>query len=205
MTGCPNHRRLQAYLDGDLAPRERDALGQHLRACAECSAESAAYRALFGRLRLQVVADPGPSLTERILDRVLPSRLRQRWINAIGWSYGLSSAVSTFLFISWIVRPETHIWLTQVGGATYLRLMQLALFLMHSTTLAWVRLWEGWGWLATIAGLFAPLIRGLQAPLRDPWLQGALWAALLTIGLLLWWMRSRGEREEVEHVDLLGF
>ncbi|HYM81308.1 MAG TPA: zf-HC2 domain-containing protein, partial [Candidatus Limnocylindria bacterium] len=118
MRTCTESRRLQIYLDGELSEAQAGAYRLHLETCPACTQELALYRRLFAALRPSPVPDPGPALTERILDRVLPSRLRRRWVAALGWSYTAASATCTFMFVSWIARPETHVWLaTQLGVA----------------------------------------------------------------------------------------
>src|SRR5262249_57386095 len=99
MNRCRESRLVQSWLDGDLSGGQASAFAAHLARCATCTAEVRAYRALFVSLGEDLAApDPGPALTERILDRVVPSRLRRRWVTAIGWTYTTASAVSTFAF-----------------------------------------------------------------------------------------------------------
>ncbi|HYM80817.1 MAG TPA: hypothetical protein VEY91_05325, partial [Candidatus Limnocylindria bacterium] len=51
-----------------------------------------------------------------------------------------------------------------------------------------------------------PLIRALLLPLTHPPIAAALWAAVGTCALLLWWLRSRTSKtEEARHVEILGF
>ena len=83
MNRCREARHIQDYLEGELALERSRGFEAHLEGCVECRAEVASYRTLFasldGSLDRVTVEDPGPALTERILDRVLPSRLRRRW------------------------------------------------------------------------------------------------------------------------------
>lgn len=43
--------RLSDYLDGDLAPAERDRLEDHLRGCDRCARFGGEFRAVVGALR----------------------------------------------------------------------------------------------------------------------------------------------------------
>jgi hypothetical protein len=55
--------QLSAYLDGELSPAERDALEQHLPACAQCQAALVELRQVRGLLR----ALPAPALPRAFL------------------------------------------------------------------------------------------------------------------------------------------
>jgi len=207
MNDCPNRKRLQFYLDGELNPAETQTLELHLESCASCQAELAAYAHLFEELRPTPIRDPGPALTERVLDRVLPSRLRRRWIGAIGWSYTVASATSTFMFASWISRPETHVWIAAQMSFAAERLVRLGWMALDATVFAW-------GWLmvfghvfGSLLARFAPVMRALALPFAQPVFGAAVWAAVVSCGVLLWWLRSRGEpaAKEVRHVDIVGF
>jgi putative zinc finger protein len=211
MNRCREARRVQDYLEGELAPERARAFEDHLEGCVDCLAEVASYRTLFASLddSLDRIAfeDPGPALTERILDRVLPSRLRRRWVSAAGAIYGTLSAASTFLFVSWITRPEAHVWLAQRYSETSLRLVQSVLFAFQIITRSWFDLLEGWGFVERLVAVVSPVARALARPLADPTLGLITVAAMLASAVVLWWMRPRhqGAREGVRNVSLLGF
>ncbi len=207
MNPCRETRHVQDYLDGELAPERARAFEAHLQACARCAPEVRAYQALFASLRADRVEDPGPRLTERILDRVVPSRLRRRWVSALGWAYGTASAVSTFAFVSWIVQPSTHVWLAQRFSEASLRVMQTLLFSFQVLTRSWLDVLDGWAFMETLAGRVAPIARAVTWPLWDPRVAAITLAAVLTCTGVLWWMRPRrgAVTEEVRHVSLLGF
>ena len=164
------------------------------------------YRALYLALgdSLQV-PDPGPELTERILDRVVPSRLRRRWVNAIGWTYGAASAVSTFAFASWIVQPSTHVWLVQCFAGASLRISQVLLFAFQTLNRVLLEGLDGWRILTTVGAMLGPAMRALARPLADPTIASILVAAVFACLALLRWMRPqyRPVEEEVRHVGLL--
>jgi anti-sigma factor RsiW len=207
MSRCPESERIEPWLDGELSAEARRAFESHLSGCARCATERAALESLFASLRMARVADPGPALTERILDRVVPSRVRRRLVTALGWCYTGVSAATTFAFISWIVRPETQVWLGRLLSTAYGRLIQTGLFAVDAITAAALRVQHGLGLLEVISGWLVPVARALGLLATDPMVAASLWAAIATCGLLLWWMRprsihlSRGGR----HVGILAF
>ena len=208
---CREARHVQDYLDAELAPARVLAFEEHLKTCVDCSAEVAAYRKMFASLEISLddfaVVDPGPRLTEQILDRVVPSRLRRRWVSAIGWVYGVSSAVATFAVVSWLTRPTTPVWLAQTYSEISVRAMQSVLFAFQVVTRSWFELMQGWDIVGRFVAIVSPIALALARPLADPTLGGISAAAMVACVLLLWWMRPRpGEaREGVRNVSLLGF
>jgi len=69
MTNCYDEGRLRAYLDGELPPPERAALGAHLAGCAACRDQLGRQRALAARVRSLLPAppaapDPGAALAQ---------------------------------------------------------------------------------------------------------------------------------------------
>jgi hypothetical protein len=209
MNRCRESRRVQSWLEGDLAPDAAQAFVAHLAGCVHCASEVRAYRRLFATLgdgRL-LVPDPGPALTERILDRVVPSRLRRRWVSALGWTYGTASAVSTFAFLSWIVQPTTHVWLIQSFTGASLRISQVLLFSYQTLTRSLLEGINSWAILTTFGSMLGPLGRALARPLMDPIVASILIAAMLACIAVLRWMRpgARSGENEVRHVRLLVF
>jgi hypothetical protein len=208
---CRERRLVQEYLDAELEEARARAFEAHLATCEACAAELASYRTMFGALDdvlgRTVLRDPGPALTERILDRVLPSRLRRRWVTAAGWIYGVSSAVATFAAVSWLARPNTPERLAQTWGEISIRAMQSVLFVFQLVTRSCFDLLQGWGLMARLADAVSPVARALARPLADPVLGIVMVAAMLVTISMLWWMRARrGEaREGARHVSLLGF
>lgn len=207
MIRCEEQGKVQLLLDEELSPAEARAYRTHLEGCEACAAEARAYSFLFGTLSALRIQDPGPVFTERILDRVLPSRLRRRLVAAVGWSYTLVSAVSTYLFVSWIARAETHVWLAGRIAQAYLSMLQAGLFVLHSLVFSWLRLLDGWEVAGAIAARLAPLARALAIPLSQPAVAATLASAALVCAAVIWWMgprrgaSSRGGR----HVAVLGF
>jgi predicted anti-sigma-YlaC factor YlaD len=211
MNRCREARHVQDYLDAELAPARAVAFEEHLQTCADCSGEVAAYRRMFASLDVSLddftALDPGPRLTEQILDRVVPSRLRRRWVSAIGWVYSGASAIATFAVVSWLTRPTTPVWLAQTYSEISVRAMQSVLFAFQVVTRSWFELVQGWDLMGRLVAIASPVARALTRPLADPTLGGIGAAAMAACVLLLWWMRPRaGEaREGVRNVSLLGF
>jgi len=58
MTNCYDEGQLRAYLDGELSPLDRAALGAHLASCAECQSQVSRQRALAARVRALLPAPP---------------------------------------------------------------------------------------------------------------------------------------------------
>ncbi len=203
---CPETERIQAWLDGELPSASARAFEAHLDGCARCGAESRALRALFVSLGRVPGWDPGPALTERILDRVAPSRVMRRRVQVLGWCYTAMSAVTTFAFISWAVRPETHLWLGRLVTAAYGRLIDTGLFALNALAVLVTQLEWGRQLASAVAGWMLPVARALAVAASDPWVAGALWGAVACSAALLWWIRpatvriGRGDR----HVGILA-
>ena len=207
MTRCPESTRIEAWLDQELTREAARDFARHLSGCAWCTAEVRAWESFAATLRAAPVWDPGPALTERILDRVAPSRVRRRQLTVVGWCYSFASAVTTFAFISWIVRPETHVWLGRLVTAAYARLIDTGLFVLDSLVAVSLRLQRGWSLVEILGGWVVPVVRALGALASDPTVAAMMWAALATCVALLWWMRPRPIRtmKGSRHVGILAF
>jgi anti-sigma factor RsiW len=206
---CPQSRLVQPYADDDLPAAEAERFRAHLATCEECASERAAFARVADAIRRAPVWDPGPALTERILDRVVPSRVRRRFVTVVGWAYSAACAVTTFALISWVTRPGTPAWVAGQLSALYLRVLETGLLALHTVIEGWVRLGSGWSLLAALADRMAPLARALALSVTQPAVALSFGAALAGAMLVLWWMRprARGARlvKGVERVQLLGF
>jgi anti-sigma factor RsiW len=208
MNRCPETERIEAWLDGELPAGAAQAFESHLAGCRDCAREAAALRRLYAHLRALPLMDPGPGLTERILDRAAPSRVRRRQLAVVGWVYTAVSAVSTFAFISWIVRPETHAWLGTMIGAAWTQVIRAGLMALGALTEGLLRLQHGTGLFDALGGsLVFVVARALAALGADPWFAASLWAGLILCATLIWWMRPRPLRivGRDRHVGILGF
>lgn len=206
MKTCPEPARLQDLLDGELSAAEEQQVREHVAGCAACAAELALYARVFESLERAAVYDPGPGLTERVLARVLPARAR-RLMAALGWAYGGAFAACVAGFGAWVVRPESQALLHGLSVGALRRLVQTALFTLDAVAFGTLRLARGWGLMRSVAAWMAPLARAFSALLAEPAVWATLWAAVAACGILLWWMRPRGEQlaKEVRHVGVLWF
>lgn len=206
MNRCPESERIEPWLDGELPSASARAFERHLDGCARCEAELRSVRALYATLRGVTIWDPGPALTERVLDRVLPSRVFRHHVTVLGWCYTAISAVTTFAFISWAVRPDTHVWLGRLLTAAYARVIDTGLLALDTLVAVALQLQRGWGLLGVVGGWVLPVLRALGAVAADPRIAGALWAAALCSAVLLWWIRPRPIRilRGNRHVGILA-
>jgi hypothetical protein len=150
---------------------------------------------------------PRPELTGRILEHVLPSRLRRRRLVALGWGYAAALAACTGGVALWALQPGRVSLLEKISGPLSHRVLGSALFVLNMLGASAVRLADGWGLLHAIAGRVAPISRAFGAVLTQPGIALAIWAAAAACVVLLWWMRPRTSpaAREVRHVGILGF
>ena len=203
---CPESERIEAWRDGLLPSASARALEAHLDTCRRCQAELHALESVFESLRAVPAWDPGPELTERILDRVLPSRVRRHQVMILGWCYMAVSAVTTFAFIAWAVRPETHVWLGRLVSVAYGRLIDTGLFALDALLAAALQIQRGWGLVGVLGGWVLPVLRTLGSVATDPWVMAALWGAVASSLALLWWIQPRPVRlmRGNRHVGILA-
>ncbi len=200
---CSETRRVQDYLDGALVPDEATAFREHLRGCAGCAAELAAWTHVFHTLDSTPLLDPGPALTERVLSAVVPSRIRQRWLRTVGWTYAGSLAASVAATVVAANLPGARLWLDVASTEASRHAVQLAMFALNTLAFATLGIANGWGALASLASRIAPLPRALGSLLQHPPVEVALWAAAVICCALLWWLHGR-ERSGSRRIDPLG-
>ena len=200
---CTESERVQDYLDDALAPDEIAAFRDHLQDCAECAAELTAWTRVFHTLDATPLLDPGPSLTERVLAVVVPSRIRRRWLRTVGWTYAGSLAASVAAAAMAANLPGTRIWLDTASTEASRHAVQLAVFVLNALAFATLGIANGWGALALLASRIAPLPRALGSLLQHPPVEVALWAAAVICVALLWWLHGR-ERSGSRPIDPLG-
>ena len=191
---CSESERIEPWLDGELPSASARAFEAHLDGCGRCENEVRALRSLYASLRAIRVSDPGPALTERILDRVAPSRVRRHQVMVLGWCYTAVSAVTTFALISWAVRPETQLLIGRLVTAAYGRLIGTGMFALDALTVVALQMQKGWGLIEVMGGWVVPVLRALAIAASDPWVAGALWGAVACSAALLWWIRPRPVR-----------
>lgn len=208
MKPCSQLETIQAYLDGELDPVAARRYGEHLAGCAECAAEMALYARVFTALDTAPTWDPGEALTERVMDRVLPSRQRRRrWVQAAGWAYGTLVGASLAAFAIWLFRPGTIGQIGALSAAASHSLVRLTVFTLNAAAFAVLNVVNGWSALNAAGAHFAPFGRALATLFANRAVGIALLPAALACALVLWWMmrpRGRGARG-ARHVGVLGF
>jgi anti-sigma factor RsiW len=207
VSGCPRRRSIQDFLDHELAEPQAELLRRHLEGCADCAAEAALYRRAFRALDRLALHDPPPALAGQVLERVLPSRVRRRWVARVGWSYAASLAASMAGAALWLTRPGARQLLDSLSAVASRRLVESVTFVLDALAFGVVSLANGWGQAAMWSARLAPLMRALEALMSQPAIRLALLMAGITCAVVLWWMRPRDQRsvEGIRHVGVLGF
>ncbi len=208
MNRCARQSLVQDYLDGLLGPAEAAEFERHAAGCADCHAEIALYRRVFAALDGAATWDPGPLLTERVLDRVLPSRVRRhRRLVALGWAYSVALAGSLGGLLALVNVPLGRAGIAALSGEASHRLFQTLKFVLDAFGWVAVRTADVARWSETVAQRAAPVMRGIGAVLQDPTVALVLTAAAAACAGMMWWMRprERAGAKEVRHVGLIGF
>jgi anti-sigma factor RsiW len=206
VTRCNETLDLQSYLDGELTEADRLRVELHADKCASCAVELALLRRVFASLDAMPLLDPGPMFTERVLEKVVPSRVRRRWVQVIGWSYAGAFAALVALVTWWIAQPGTQDMLGTASGVASIRLTGLLVFVLESIAFSARTVAGAWG--AALAALewFAPIGRAFSPWLAHPSVRVAAPSAALACAAVVWWMRTREARESESsnHVAILG-
>jgi len=212
MSPCSWNDRLQSHLDGELDPAAEAGLRRHLTGCAECAAELALYERVFASLVAVPMPEPSPQLTGRILERVLPSRVRRRWLRALGWGYGLAAAGSVAAAVALVAHPAPRAWMGSVGVEASQRLAQATVFVVDALALAMVHMAGGWTLLHDAGQRLSPVFRAITTLLARPGVDVTLALATVASAVLIWWLRPRDLRaagrrvpREIEHAGFLAF
>jgi hypothetical protein len=147
-----------------------------------------------------------PDLSERILDHVVPARIRRRWVTTVGWRYAGSLAACLIAATALFSQPEAGAWLTAISGEVSRRLLHATVFTLELLSFAVLSLANGWGILAMIGNCLAPIGRALTTLLSNPLVLTAFGAAAASCTALLWWMRPREKNARgIRNVGVLGF
>jgi hypothetical protein len=203
---CPESRRVQDHLDETLGAAERERFASHAIACVRCSADIAAYRDLFASLDALPLVSPSATLAERILARVLPSRVRLRWVRALGWGYAATFAVSLLAATVWVAQPGAQEALAGLSSEVSSRFTGSVVLALRSLALMAQGIAGGWGLLLSVGAWVAPLNRALSPLVANPTVVTALAAAGIACAALVAWMQARQGRaaEERNHVSIVG-
>src|SRR5262245_52604582 len=191
MKPCPGRDEIEILLDGELPPAREATLRAHAALCPTCGPELADYERLLATLRRAPSWEPEWTVRERILDRVLPSRIRKRYVQIFGWLYGSATAVLTFGFLSAVSRADVRAAAAQWAGDIAhgsVRLMIGALELLAVNATHFPERLRG---LQSLERLFSPLGRALEQSFQVPAVQLSVWAAALVCAALLGWMHAR--------------
>jgi anti-sigma factor RsiW len=188
---------IQALLDGELSAAAEEALRAHAALCPTCHAELEGYQQLLATLRAAPEWAPSEEVRERILDRVLPSRIRHRYrqyAQIFGWAYAGATAVLTFATLNVVSRPELRAAALQWAGDMALGGIRLLVTTLDVLVVAVSRVPERVRDLEEFFRLFSPLGRALERSFELPVIQGSFWAAAIACAVLLYWMRARERR-----------
>jgi anti-sigma factor RsiW len=207
MMRCPQTIVLQDYLDELLALDEASDVREHVAECAHCASALARYRVLYGALGSMPLAEPSPSLTDRVLARVAPAALRRRWVATVGWSYAGALAACLLAVVVWGTQPQARSFVAWLSTEAWDRLLHSLLFVVNGVSFLVLSLSSGWGLLAAAGARLQPLGRALSSLISHPSVGLALWLAAVSCAAVLWWMRPRHGRtgKGIRHVGVLGF
>src|SRR5580704_16254128 len=120
--------KIDAYADGELAPEEMRAMGEHLRGCASCTADLLSSVQLKRAIKTAGTRySPSLALRQRMKEG-LPKKNRSSW--SWTWLPGLAATavVVALAFLSF------HSWSSSQQGRTIAELADLHIATMASAT-----------------------------------------------------------------------
>ena len=206
MNDCLERERLQDYLDGELSPEGAREMARHVAVCARCAAELVLYQRVFEALDRLPLVEPRAALSDRIFARVLPSRVRRRWVVAAGWSYAGVFAALIAIAAFWLSRPTGRAAFEFISGELSRRMIQSLLLSINALAFAVAGLADGWGFMSMLGQRLAPFVRVLSSLLSHPGIETLLGLAAAACVGVLWWMRPHGQgpHKGARHVGVLG-
>ena len=207
MNPCPESERIQSYLDAELSADEIRRLLEHATLCARCTRELALYRRVVRSLEALPTVDPGPAFTARVLDMVLPSRVRRRWLRTLGLSYASAFTVIGASAITLATQPAARALILALVSEVSRRVVQTMIFTVNALSFSVLSVAEGGRLLESTGQRLAPLVRAANALFSHTSVTVPLAVAVGVCAGLLWWMRPRERHPEkgVGHVGVLGF
>jgi predicted anti-sigma-YlaC factor YlaD len=204
---CPDPGLLQDHLEGLLPGDEAVRVTAHLRSCDSCRAEADAFRAVFASLEDLPLEDVPPRLESRILDAVLPSRRRRRWVRTAGWAYAGSLAACVAAGAAVSAAPAWRGALEGLLDTLSRGAVQALVLAFDGLGMMMLGFANGWGFLALVGDRLAPLTRALASLVTHPTIESALVAATAACVGVLWWLHGRDKPStgRMDHVGLVGF
>jgi hypothetical protein len=203
----PESFRFQELLDGELPAGEALELREHAAACESCAAELALYRSLYHSLERLPEWDPGPAFTARVMEKVLPSRVRRRWLRVLGFGYATLTGLIVGAAIVFSTQPAARALVETLSAVASRRLARAMVFALNALSFSALSLAGGEQWLAAAGRRVAPLGRACAALFSQTDILVPLTIAAAACVAVLWWMRPRGAeaRKGIRHVGVLGF
>lgn len=203
----PESYRYQELLDGELPAAEALELRRHVAACESCARELALYRQLYHSLERLPEFDPGPAFTARVMERVLPSRVRRRWLRALGFGYATVSAGIVAASVVFATQPAARALIETLSAVASRRLARAMVLGLNALSFSALSLAGGEQWLAAAGRRVAPIGRAFGALFSQTDVLVPLMVAGAACVAVLWWMRPRGAeaRKGIRHVGVLGF
>lgn len=123
MTNCEWREKIGLYVDGELEPREEQAIAGHLQSCAECSSAVMEQQALKKAVRVAGKRFTAPpELYASVHRQMLPKKITGLWLKIS--ALAASAALLAIVAFAWISRPS-------VSNATVTQLID-----QHVTMLA---------------------------------------------------------------------
>lgn len=205
---CAEGHRVQDYLDGLLPVAAFQAFEGHLQTCARCTADVSRYRQVFTKLERMPLLSPSAGFTERVLARVVPARIRARWVRVIGWGYAAACAAFVGAIAVVLGMPGTQGAIEQFSGDATGRFTGVIVLAMQAFSVLAQAVAGAWGFALGVVSWFAPVGRALAPLVANATVISALGAAGVACTVLIWWMHTRESNratEKVKHVALLGF
>ena len=207
MSPCPESFRFQELLDGELPAADALAIRQHAASCESCAGELALYRRLYHSLERLPEWDPGPAFTARVMERVLPSKVRRRWLRALGFGYASLTTLIVGAAAVFATQPAARALVEALSEVASRRLAQAMVFALNALSFSALSLAGGGQMLTATGRRLAPIGRALAALFSQTDIVVPLTIATAACVAVLWWMRPRGAeaRKGVRHVSVLGF
>lgn len=207
MSPCPESGRFQELLDGELEAGEALRLREHAASCEGCGRDLLLYRRVFHSLERLPVWDPGPAFTARVLEQALPSRVRRRWLRALGFGYASLSAATVAAVVVLATQPAARAFFETLSAVASRRLAQAMVFALNALSFSALSLAGSAQWLAAAGERLAPIGRALASLFSQSDIVVPLSIAVAACAAVLWWMRPRGAENQkgVRHVGVLGF